>query len=81
MKITILTYLEREGAKEHDVAVDHVAEALRAQGHKPSILGVHADVKQLIAGLSRRKPDLVFNMLESFGEDVFEPLMASSSVQ
>jgi D-alanine-D-alanine ligase len=69
MKITILTYLEREGAREHDVVVDQVAEALRQGGHKASVLGVHGDLKRLIGGLSRRKPGLVFNLLETFGED------------
>lgn len=70
MKITILTYLEREGAKNHDVVVDQVAAALRQKGHKPSILGVHGDLRRLIAGLSRRKPDLVFNLLEMFGKNL-----------
>ena len=35
------------------------------------MLGVHGDVKRLIAGLSRRKPDLVFNLMEMFGDNVF----------
>jgi D-alanine-D-alanine ligase len=68
MNITILTYLEAEDAREHDEVVDQVAEALRQGGHRPSVLGAHSDVKKLIAGLSRRRPDLVFNMLETFGE-------------
>ena len=49
MRITVLTYLEKEGAEEHDVVVDQVAAALR-EGHKPSILGVHGDVGKLISG-------------------------------
>ncbi len=69
MKITVLTYLDREGDREHDVVVDQVAEALRQGGHKPSVLGVHGDLKRLIGGLSRRKPGLVFNLMETFGED------------
>lgn len=68
MKITVLTHLEHENDKEHDVVVDQVARALRKKGHKPSILGVHADLKKLINGLSRRKPDLVFNLMETFGK-------------
>ena len=70
MKITILTYLESEDTKTCDVVVDQVAEALRQGGHKPSVLGVHGDLRKLIAGLSRRKPDLVFNLLEMFGRNV-----------
>ena len=71
MKITILTYLEKEGDPAHDVAVDQVARALRQGGHKVSIFGVHGDLKKLIAGLSRRKPDLIFNLMEMFGHNVF----------
>lgn len=70
MKITILTYLESEGAREHDIVVDQVAEALRELGHTPSILGVHGDVRKLVNGLARRKPDLVFNLMEMFGTNL-----------
>ncbi len=70
MKITILTYLESETAKEYDIVVDQVAEALGKAGHKASILGVHGDAGKLLSGLKRRKPDLVFNLLEMFGKNV-----------
>src|SRR5262249_31621383 len=52
----------------HDVVVDQVARALRAGGHKASLLAVHGDLKKLLAGLSRRRPDLVFNLMETFGD-------------
>ena len=67
MKIVILTHLEEETSSEHDIVVDQVARALRKHGHKASVLGVHADLKKLINGLARRKPDLVFNLMETFG--------------
>ena len=47
MKITVLTYLEKEGAEVSDVAVEQVAEALRQGGHKVSLLGIHGDVRKL----------------------------------
>ncbi len=68
MKITILTHLEAENAKDHDIVVDQVSIALRAAGHKVSILGVHGNLLKLRAGLMRRKPDLVFNLMETFGD-------------
>ncbi len=68
MKITILTHLESEKAKEHDVVVDQVSDALRGAGHKVSVLGVHGNLLKLRAGLMRRKPDLVFNLMETFGD-------------
>ena len=73
MKITVLTYLdtEDENSKEYDAVVPQVARALRKSGHRVSILGVYGDVKRLISGLWRRRPDLVFNLMEMFGENVF----------
>ena len=70
MIITILTYLEHEAAKEHDIVVDQVATALKSAGHKTSVLGVHGDVAKMVSGLKRRKPDLVFNLLEMFGTNI-----------
>jgi len=73
MKITVLTYLdsEDESSREFDPVVPQVARTLRRLGHRVSILGVHGDVKRLITGLSRRRPELVFNLMEMFGENVF----------
>jgi D-alanine-D-alanine ligase len=70
VRITILTYLESETDQEVDPVVRQVAAALRKKKHQVSILGVHGDVKKLINGLARRKPDLVFNLLEMFGDNV-----------
>lgn len=70
MKITVLTHLEREGSKAFDVVVEQVARSLRRSGHAVSVLGVHGDVRKLIGGLQRRKPDLIFNLMEMFGDNV-----------
>ena len=70
MNITVLTYLEREDdPSSYDVVVDQVVEALRAGGHEASAFGAHGDVVKLTAGLAERRPDLVFNLLETFAED------------
>jgi D-alanine-D-alanine ligase len=66
MKIVILTYVEREGSTEYDDVVPQVAEALRKAKHRPSVQGVHADLGRMIGGLKRRRPDLVFNLVEMF---------------
>lgn len=68
MRITILTYIESE-TDPVDVAVRQVAAALRRKKHKVSVLGIHGDLDRLMRGLRRRKPDLVFNMMEMFGDD------------
>ncbi len=70
MRITILAYLDQENTKSHDVVVDQVAQALRHSGHRVSILGVHGDVRKLISGLRRRQPELVFNLMEMFGDNL-----------
>ena len=69
MRITVLTYVEEEGGRDLDPVVRQVAAVLRRKKHQVTTLAVHGDVKKLIAGLSRRKPDLIFNLLEEFGED------------
>jgi D-alanine-D-alanine ligase len=68
MKVVILTHLEQENSRQHDVVVGQVARALRQGGHRTSVLGVHRDVRKLVGGLRRRKPDLVFNLMETFGD-------------
>jgi D-alanine-D-alanine ligase len=72
MRITILTYLDEEDERstDYDPVVPQVRDALRANGHKVTVLGVHGDIKRLLAGLARQKPDLVFNLLEMFGDNV-----------
>jgi D-alanine-D-alanine ligase len=71
VRITVLTYLDEENSRELDPVVSQVVRVLRKKGHSVSTLGVHDDVKRLIAGLSRRKPELVFNLLEMFGQNMF----------
>jgi D-alanine-D-alanine ligase len=68
MKIIVLTYLESEKATKYDPVADHVAAALRQAGDKASVLAVHGDVRKLVAALSRRRPELVFNLMETFGD-------------
>jgi D-alanine-D-alanine ligase len=68
MNITIRTHVEREGSTDHDAVIKPVADALRLGGHKPSVLGIHGDVIQLLTGLARCQPGLVFNFMEKFGD-------------
>lgn len=69
MEITVLTNLESREATSHDAVVDQIAEALRENGHQVSVLGIYDDVLELTQGLRERRPELVFNLLESFGEN------------
>ena len=82
MNITVLTYLEREGASERDIVVDQVAEALRTVGkHKVKILGIHGDVGELIAGLKAQRPGLVFNLCEMFGRNVLGDVLVAGGLE
>lgn len=76
MRITILTYLDdpNEESKDYDPVVLDVGRALRRLGHTVGVLGAHSDVKRLVIGLRRRRPDLVFNMMEMFGDNLFADL-------
>jgi D-alanine-D-alanine ligase len=69
MNITVLTNLEDEDPKSYDAVVDQVAAALRENKHRASIFAVYDDVRKLVSGLARRRSDLVFNLLESFGDN------------
>jgi D-alanine-D-alanine ligase len=69
MKITVLTHLEKErDDKTYDVVIDQVTQGLLSLGHEAAILGVHGDIDKLIRGVQDRKPDLIFNLMETFGK-------------
>jgi D-alanine-D-alanine ligase len=74
MKITILAYLEKD-ATEPDIVMPQVAEALAAAGHKPTIVTIHDDAAEIIENVRASKPDLVFNLVESFADDIIGGLM------
>jgi D-alanine-D-alanine ligase len=79
MKITILAYLE-PGTTEPDVVMPQVARALEADGHKPTIVTIRDDVVQLVNDLTQSKPDLVFNLVESWADDIIGGLMGVTGV-
>lgn len=79
MKITILAYLEAD-ASEPDVVMQQVAEALEAAGHKTAILTIHDDVPAMISDIKASKPDLIFNLVESFAADLIGGLVGVAGV-
>lgn len=69
MKITVIAHLDKpENEKSYDKVVDQVAAALREGGHEAQIFATHDDAKQLIDGVAANKPDLIFNLMETFGK-------------
>lgn len=79
MDITILAYLEPGDAKP-DIVMEQVAAGLETAGHKTSLLTIRNDVVEMVEGLKKRKPQLVFNLVESFGDDIMGGLMGVAGV-
>ena len=83
MKITVLTAVETPDPKddELDVVVGQVSRALRKLGHSVSVLAIYSDVGKMLEGLSRRKPDMVFNMAETFGDSVMGDMLVAAILE
>jgi D-alanine-D-alanine ligase len=79
VNITVLAYLEAD-SPEPDVVVEQVSQALTGAGHKVKSLAVHDDVAELVAGLAQQKPDLVFNLVESFGNEIIGGQMGVTGI-
>src|SRR5690606_33819294 len=79
MDITILAYLE-PGDDKPDIVMEQVATALESRGHRTSILTIRNDVAELVEGLKKRKPQMVFNLVESFGDDILGGTMGVAGV-
>lgn len=80
MRITVLSYTQAEGSRDCDCVVEQVENALRAQGHDVARCCVHADVEDMISGLKDQQPDLVFNLVESFADDIIGGLIGVAGV-
>ena len=70
MKVAVLVYSEKKDASSFDLVATQVADALKERGHDVSILVFHGDVRVILDGLDKAKPDLVFNLAEMFGTDM-----------
>ncbi len=83
MKITVLTAVEAPDPKDEDldVVVGQVSRALKKLGHSVSVLAIYSDVAKMLEGLSRRKPDMVFNMAETFGDSVMGDMLVAAILE
>lgn len=79
LKITVIFDEDREGHEStHDEVVDEVANALTEGEHKVSLLGVYNDVRELVTKLTEQKPDLVFNLCETFDDNYYGEMYVAS---
>ncbi len=81
MRITVLTKRVPVGDRPYDPVADQIAAALKQGKHTASVLAVEDDVRKLVAGLARQKPDLVFNVLEEFGPTAFGAVCAAGLLE
>ena len=65
MKVTILHGADAIEPPE-DPVLTQLESALKAAGHEPSRLAIDVDLTAAIRTLTAEKPDLVFNLIESF---------------
>lgn len=79
MNIAILAYLE-PGESKPDIVMDQVAGALEAGGHSASILTIQDDVIEIVEKIRKAKPGLVFNLVESFDNDMIGGSMGVAGV-
>ena len=68
MKILVLTHVEKEGSEKVDAVVPQVAQALAEGDHSVEVLAIHGEVERLVQGVRENAPDLVFNLMETFGK-------------
>jgi D-alanine-D-alanine ligase len=71
MRVAVLIDLLSEEPTHHDPVAEQVASALEEGGHDVVVVGVWRDLKKLVDDLRAAKPELVFNLCESFGDVLF----------
>lgn len=83
MRVTVLTSVDEERAppRAADPVVGQVSRALRRLGHEVSVIGVYRDVRRLVRLLERRKPELVFNLAESFGDSMMGDMLVAAILE
>jgi D-alanine-D-alanine ligase len=76
LKVPILFY--QLAADPEDPVVGQIFNAVQELGHKPTRFAVERDVRSLLNGISRGRPDLVFNICETFADrNIFEVNVAA----
>jgi D-alanine-D-alanine ligase len=69
VRVAVLAYLEPDESSP-DTVVQQVAQALESVGHEANVMTIRDDVEALVSELKQHRPQLVFNLVESFGDDI-----------
>ena len=76
LRIPVLHYAP--AGDPEDPVVAQIFDALQLLGHKPTRFAVDHDVRSLLNGTSRGRPDLIFNICETFAnKNVYEVNVAA----
>jgi D-alanine-D-alanine ligase len=67
LRITVLGYRDPSDGTV-DQVIPRISRSLEANGHSVSVLTVSRDLHRFIDGIRESRPDLVFNVLEQFGD-------------
>lgn len=67
MRISVLHY--HPAGDPMDPVVTDIVNALEALGHSATLMPVHDQVTELVEQIQEQKPDLVFNVCETFADD------------
>lgn len=51
------------------ICEQNILDALKSLGHEVRLLGLHDDIRPLTVEVRRRRPDIVFNLVEAFAGD------------
>lgn len=77
MKVTIIHASDALEPPPADPVLEQISNALKAAGHTPSMIAVDHDLAQTVRKLTEDKPDLVFNVAESYsGKSALEGSVA-----
>lgn len=82
LKISVLFDEDRsEHEVTHDEVVDQVFDSLTESEHKVSLLGIHSNLHELVDKLEEQKPDLVFNLCETFNDNYYGEMYVASVLE
>jgi D-alanine-D-alanine ligase len=72
---------DARGVEKRDTAVDEIIDALTAKGHNIEAFSVPGDVSAFVQGINERKPDLIFNLVESFGDNMHQDVNVAAVLE
>lgn len=79
LKITVLFDEQKNNHDQtHDEVIDQVANALVEHGHKVTLLGISNNLHELVDELEKQKPELVFNLCETFADNYYGEMYVAS---